>query len=82
MVLRAEGEQRGTGSCLDVPAREARAPETRDRAERDNCKAPRAAHPEGLPGGQMLLLEESFPWLGIWVQRFPFKEERGGEERR
>lgn len=24
----------------------------------------------------MLLLEEYLPWLGIWVQCFPFKEEK------
>lgn len=74
-VLRTEGEPRGIGSCLDVPAREARVSET-DRARQ--LQSSPSSSPEGLPGGQMLLLEEYSPWLGIWVQRFPCQEERRG----
>lgn len=77
--LRIKGEPKGIGSCLDMPAREAMVSDTRDRA-RDNSSAPQTARLEGLPGSQMLLLEEYLLWLGIWVQCFPFKEENEGSK--
>lgn len=80
LVLRIKGESKGVGSCLDMPAREATVSDTRDRP-RDNCKAPQTTCLKGLPGSQMLLLEEYLPWLGIWVQCFPFKEEKEGSKR-
>lgn len=45
-VLRTEGEPREIGSCLDVPAREARVSETRDRPSETTAKLPKQ-----LPGG-------------------------------
>lgn len=80
LVLRIKGELKGIGSCLDMPAREAMVSDTRDRP-RDNCKAPQTTRLKGLPGSQMLLLEEYLPWLSIWVQCFPFKEEKEGGKR-
>lgn len=80
LVLRIKGEPKGAGSCLDMPASEAMVSDPRDRP-RDNCKAPQTTRLEGLPGSQMLLLEENLPWLGIWVQCFPFKEEKEGGKR-
>lgn len=80
LVLRTKGEPKGIGSCLDMPAREAMVSDTRDRPK-DNCKAPQTTRLKGLPGSQMLLLEEYLPWLGIWVQCFPFKEEKEGGKR-
>lgn len=79
-VLRTKGEPKGIGSCLDMPAREATVSDTRDRPK-DNCKAPQTTLLKGLPGSQMLLLEEYLPWLGIWVQCFPFKGEKEGGKR-
>lgn len=80
LALRIKGERKGVGSCLDMPAREATVSDTRDRPG-DNCKAPQTTLLKGLPGSQMLLLEEYLPWLGIWVQCFPFKEEKEGGKR-
>lgn len=59
---------------------EAMVSDTRDRS-RDNGKAPQTTCRKGLPGSQMLLLEEYLLWLGIWVQCFPFKEEKEGGKR-
>lgn len=80
LVLRIKGEPKGIGRCMDMPAREATVSDTRDRP-RDNCKSPQTTRLKGLPGSQMLLLEEYLPWLGIRVQSFPFKEEKEGGKR-
>ena len=60
VVLRIKGELKGTGSCLDVPVRDAMVSEARDRPG-DNCRAPQTTLLKGLPGSQMLLLEECLP---------------------